>query len=81
MKARTTAAAFGAAAATVVLAAGVTAAVRTRPSLPAITGPILFDTPEADAVLAALQVFPPDNAWNQDVSAAPVHRVSERIIA
>ena len=38
------------------------------PAAPAITGPILFDTPEADAILAALEVFPPDNPWNQVVS-------------
>ena len=33
----------------------------------------MFDTPEADAILAALQVFPPDNPWNQDISALPLH--------
>ena len=26
--------------------------------------PMLFDTPEADAILAALEVFPADNPWN-----------------
>ena len=29
-----------------------------RPPMPAITRPVLFNTPEADAILAALQVFP-----------------------
>src|SRR5262249_30894082 len=51
------------------------------PPMPAITKPISFDTPEADAVLAALQVFPPDNWWNRDVSALPVHRDSAKMIA
>ena len=52
-----------------------------RPPLPKITRPVMFDTPEADAVLSALQVFPPDNPWNQDMSARPVHPDSARIIA
>ncbi len=47
----------------------------------AITKPIMFDTPEADAILEALQVFPPDNPWNQDVSTWPVHPRSANIIA
>jgi hypothetical protein len=49
--------------------------------MPTITQPVLFDTKEADAILAALQVFPPDNAWNQDISKMPVHKDSARIIA
>jgi hypothetical protein len=52
-----------------------------RPPMPRIVAPILFDTPEADAVLAALQVFPPDNWWNRDVSKLPVHPDSARMIA
>ncbi|HEY7511250.1 MAG TPA: hypothetical protein VIG50_13405 [Vicinamibacteria bacterium] len=61
--------------------AAVAVAARTRPPMPAVTRPILFDTPEADAVLGALPVFPPDNPWNQDISKLPVHRDSERIVA
>src|SRR5881227_1506328 len=38
-------------------------------------------TPAADKVLAALQVFPPDNPWNEDVSKLPVHPVSAKMIA
>ena len=49
--------------------------------MPKITKPVMFDTPEADAILSALQVFPPDNAWNQDISALPVHPDSGAIIA
>jgi hypothetical protein len=54
---------------------------RPRLPMPAITAPVMFDTPEADRILEALQVFPPDNAWNQDISAMPVHRNSAKIIA
>ena len=53
---------------------------RTRPPMPPIAGPVRFDTPEADKILAALQVFPPDNPWNQDVSKWPVHPNSRNII-
>ena len=42
---------------------------------------VMFDTPEADAILSAMQVFPPDNPWNQDISALPVHADSARMIA
>jgi len=56
------------------------AAPRPRPPMPKITKPVVFDTPEADAVLAALQVFPPDNAWNQDISALPVAADSKVLI-
>ena len=64
------------------LAAGVgVAATRQRPPLPKITAPVLFGTPEADRILEAMQVFPPDNPWNQDVSGLPVHADSDRMIA
>ena len=49
--------------------------------LPEISRPVMFDTPEADAMLAALQVFPPDNPWNQDISSMPRQADSARIIA
>jgi hypothetical protein len=65
------------------VAAGVTAlaADPARPPMPKITAPVMFDTREADAILAALQVFPPDNWWNRDISAVPVHPDSARMIA
>lgn len=56
-------------------------AQRPRPPMPPITVPVMFDTPEADRILAALRVFPPDNPWNQDISALPVHRDSAKMIA
>ena len=49
--------------------------------MPSIARPISFDTPEADAILSALEVFPPDNPWNLDVSDWPLHPNSKNIIA
>ena len=49
--------------------------------MPKITAPVMFGTPEADRILEAIQVFPPDNPWNQDVSKLPVHPDSDRMIA
>ena len=49
--------------------------------LPPITKPVMFDTPEADAILSALEVYPPDNAWNLVVAEWPVHPLSKNIIA
>jgi hypothetical protein len=48
--------------------------------MPAITGPVMFDTPEADAILGALEVFPPDNPWNLVVEDWPLHPNSKRMI-
>ena len=49
--------------------------------MPTIAKPVMFDTPEADAVLSALEVFPPDNPWNQDISKAPLDPNSDKLIA
>jgi hypothetical protein len=49
--------------------------------VPAITKPVPFDTPEADAILSALEVFPPDNPWNLVVADWPLHPSSKEIIA
>jgi hypothetical protein len=46
-----------------------------------ITQPVLFDTPESDAILAKLQVFPPDSAWHADISRWPVHPNSRALVA
>ena len=43
--------------------------------------PVSFDSAEADRILAALQVFPPDNPWNEDVSQRPLAPNSQAIIA
>ncbi len=52
-----------------------------RPRMPDIKAPVLFNTPEADKILAALQVFPPDNPWNEDVSKLPLLPNSKEMIA
>jgi hypothetical protein len=54
---------------------------RALPPMPKVTAPILFNAPEADAVLAAMQVFPKDNPWNEDISKLPVHPDSDKMIA
>jgi hypothetical protein len=49
--------------------------------MPKIDKPILFDTPEADAIVSALEVFPPNNPWNLVIDDWPVHPNSKNIIA
>lgn len=49
--------------------------------MPAFTQPVMFNTPEADAILAALEVFPPDNPWNQLVTDWPLAPNSRAIVA
>jgi len=78
---RTTPGRGPAALALLVAAAVGLAAERPRPPLPRITAPVMFGTPEADRILEALPVFPPDNPWNQDVSKLPVAKDSARLIA
>jgi hypothetical protein len=51
-----------------------------KAKMPKVEKPISFDTPEADAVLAALEVFPPDNPWNLVVTDWPLHPKSKEII-
>ena len=50
-------------------------------TMPKFEQPLQFETPEADAVLAALEVFPPDNPWNIPVDAWPVAPNSKAMIA
>jgi len=61
---------------TVLVAAGAD-----RPKMPEVKRTVLFNTPEADRILAALQVFPPDNPWNENISSLPVHPNSAKMIA
>ena len=49
--------------------------------MPPATQPVPFNTPEADAILTALEVFPPDNAWNQLITDWPLHPDSKAIVA
>ena len=47
----------------------------------AVKAPLLFNTPEADAVLASMQIMPRDNPWNEDISKRPLLPNSEAMIA
>src|SRR5580692_3295718 len=51
-----------------------------KAKMPKIEKPVMFDTPEADAILSALEVFPPDNPWNLVVEDWPVHANSQKIV-
>ncbi len=48
--------------------------------IPRITKPVMFNTPEADAICSALEVFPPDNPWNQVIENWPLHPNSDAIV-
>ncbi len=48
---------------------------------PVVTNSILFDTTNGDAVVAALQIFPVTNPWNEDISNRPVLTNSDAMIA
>ena len=48
---------------------------------PVLTNAVLFNTPEADAIVAAMQVFPVDSAWNEDISRSPFLANSDAMIA
>ena len=52
-----------------------------RPRCRRSTSRSSFDTPEADAILSALEVFPADNPWNLVVSDWPLHPNSKKIVA
>jgi hypothetical protein len=51
-----------------------------KATMPKIDSPVMFDTPEADAILAALEVFPEDNPWNLVVENWPRHPKSDAIV-
>ncbi|MBI3857075.1 MAG: hypothetical protein HY293_15420 [Planctomycetes bacterium] len=63
------------------LLAALLLAAQERPPMPAIKAPVMFNTPEADALLAALQVYPKNNPWNEEIAERPVHPDSDKIIA
>ena len=48
---------------------------------PVVTTPTLFNTPAADAIVAAMQIMPRDSAWNEDVSQRPLLANSSAMIA
>lgn len=49
--------------------------------MPKFEQPLAFNTPEADAIVSALEVFPADNPWNIPVDAWPVAANSYTMIA
>jgi hypothetical protein len=50
-------------------------------SAPVVTNSILFNTPDDDAIVSAMQIFPATNAWNEDISRRPVLPNSDAMIA
>lgn len=48
---------------------------------PVVSAPILFNTPAADAVVAAMQIMLVDSAWNEDISRRPLLANSDAMIA
>src|SRR6478672_5512009 len=63
------------------LAAAVGSLLGAAPQAPKTPPGVMFNTPEADRILTGLQVFPPDNPWNQDISKLPIRANSDAIIA
>lgn len=58
-----------------------TAVATAQREVPKVKQPTLFNTPEADKVVAAMQIFPEDNPWNADISKWPLHADSAAIVA
>jgi hypothetical protein len=48
---------------------------------PVVTDSTLFNTAQADAIVAAMQFFPVDSAWNEDISHQPLLANSDAMIA
>jgi len=49
--------------------------------MPRFDRPLQFDSPEADAIVSALEVFPPENPWNIPVNHWPIAPNSKAMIA
>jgi hypothetical protein len=49
-------------------------------AFPGVASPTLWNTAAADAMVAALQILPANNPWNEDVSQRPVAANSDSII-
>jgi hypothetical protein len=64
----------------VVCAVALASAAAPPGPVPDIVAPVLFDTPEADRIMSAVQVLPPDNPWHEDISQRPVHPMSDAIV-
>ncbi|MSU56932.1 MAG: hypothetical protein EXS35_01905 [Pedosphaera sp.] len=49
-------------------------------ALPVVTNTTLFNTPNADAIVSALQIFPVTNPWNEDIARRPLLTNSDALI-
>jgi len=49
--------------------------------VPVVTTPTLFNTPQADAIVSAMQIFPVTNPWNEDISRRPLLANSATMIS
>ncbi|MCE9534179.1 MAG: right-handed parallel beta-helix repeat-containing protein [Planctomycetes bacterium] len=49
--------------------------------MPKFDKPVLYNTPEGDAIMSAADIFPADNPWNTLVEDWPVHPNSQKIVA
>lgn len=49
--------------------------------MPSFARPIPYNTPEADAIMSAAEIFPANNPWNTLVEDWPVHPNSKAMIA
>jgi len=49
--------------------------------MPKFVKPIPYNTPEADAIMSAAEIFPADNPWNTLVEDWPVHPNSRNMVA
>jgi len=47
---------------------------------PVVTTPTLFNTAAADAIVSAMQIYPLDNPWNEDISNRPLLSNSSAMI-
>src|SRR5213082_1032391 len=48
---------------------------------PVVTTSTLFNTPQADAIVSAMQIFPVTNPWNEDISRRPLLANSATMIS
>lgn len=48
---------------------------------PVVTTPTLFNTPQGDTIISAMQIMPRDSAWNEDISRLPLLSNSVAMIA
>ncbi|MEP6685330.1 MAG: hypothetical protein ABJB22_01020 [Verrucomicrobiota bacterium] len=72
---------LGAFSASLVFAERINQEGRILGSLPAVTTSTLFNTPQADAIVAAMQIMPVTNSFNEDISRQPLLANSAVMIA